>query len=266
MKNLFLILTIIYSFLSGSDTIQTTNNTKCQLQEFNTYDQENVQPQVRQFIDLIKSDNRECLAEIIHYPLYRKSPIPQINTKSEFLEYYDTLFDSEFIKTVIDSDIEYDWGSMGWRGIMFKLGDIWLDYDGDLIAINHMTDKEQKYLDILTKQDKTTVHPSLKTFDRRVLLLQTDKFLIRIDLLHDKSFRYSAWDIKSTLDTKPEIILSSGKRIFYGSGGNNCYIFKNNNFKYEVCEWVIGTSETPPYSLIIYKNDTVILDLDARLY
>ena len=39
---------------------------------------------IQKFIDAIKSNNRERVAKLVNYPLYRESPVPTIKSKKEF--------------------------------------------------------------------------------------------------------------------------------------------------------------------------------------
>lgn len=48
-------------------------------------------------IEFIKENNAIELSKFVEYPIERGYPIPTIKNKSEFISYYPTLFDKEFI-------------------------------------------------------------------------------------------------------------------------------------------------------------------------
>jgi len=46
------------------------------------------------FIDCIKNQKREKLADHVSYPLKRDYPLPDVKTKQAFLNRYDEIFDA----------------------------------------------------------------------------------------------------------------------------------------------------------------------------
>ncbi len=53
---------------------------------------------VKNFIEVVKSNNRAKVSNYISYPLDRDLPIPSIKNKQQFLERYDEVFDESLIK------------------------------------------------------------------------------------------------------------------------------------------------------------------------
>jgi hypothetical protein len=221
--------------------------------------------EVEKFINYVKTDNRNELSKIASYPLKRPAPLPNITNKQKFIEYYDILFDADFINKIINSDPAKDWQAVGWRGITFGRGEIWLDYGGSLMAINHITPKELELVNYMSAKEKASIHASLKNFIRNELFLKTEKFIIRVDLIDEsRMYRYAAWSVGKSISDKPDIIIKDGNIIYDGNGGNRYYEFKNGDYVYRINVNVIGTIETVPYELMVYKKDELILSEDAE--
>jgi hypothetical protein len=158
-----------------------------------------------------------------------------------------------------------DWSEMGWRGIMFLDGDIWLDLDGRLIGVNYQSEIEKEKRESLLKIDKNSVHESIREFKAPVCILETSKFRIRIDDIGDYNYRYVSWPINSKMSDKPDIILLHGEFISEGSGGNHGYVFKNGDYSYD-CEIIeMGEDDSPPALLIVSKGDKEVLSEKAQI-
>jgi len=221
---------------------------------------------VLDFIKTIKSQDKKGLALKTLYPLKRQYPIPAIENEQDLINRYDTLFDDKLVKTIVNSDPATDWQEVGWRGIMLSNGIIWLDYDGKLRSINNQTTAELKLRNNLVKADKDRLNPALKSFIRPILILETSKFLIRIDDLGSGNYRYASWPLKGSMKDKPALILTKGQVIPDGSGGNHTYVFKNEHLTYECA--IINVSESsnsPDALLIISKDGKEISNSDAKI-
>ena len=46
------------------------------------------------------------------------------------------MFNDELTAVIASSNIDTDWDSVGWRGIMLNNGVMWVDTDGKIIAVN----------------------------------------------------------------------------------------------------------------------------------
>ncbi len=62
---------------------------------------------------------------------------------------------------IISSNINESWSAVGWRGIMFKNGELWIDYDGKIIAVNYQSAFERNKIKKLTEKDKTSLRKSV---------------------------------------------------------------------------------------------------------
>jgi hypothetical protein len=187
---------------------------------------------VRPFWNAVQNNDRKTIIDLIHYPLNRQYPIPQINNKLEMNERYETLFDETLLNMIKNSSIETDWSDMGWRGIMLGNGKVWIDYDGKIIGVNYQSPQETILRKNIIIEIKNNLHKSLINFVEPVLSCKTENYKIRIDLLDDKyNYRLSIWSKGKEQSDIPDIVLLNGERIPDGSGGNHLYLF-NDKLQY----------------------------------
>jgi len=215
---------------------------------------------VTDFVNCFKNNDREKLVTFISFPLDRPYPIPDINDSKEFLLRYDQLFDVTLIKKIKESDIKKDWNEMGWRGIMFNNGTLWLEpHIKKLIDLNYQTQKEKALKQNLIEKERNFIYPTLRKYKRPVLVMETSKFKIRIDEIEDNVYRFASWSIDKTMNELPDLVIPNGKRISNGTGGNHNFIFKNNGYTYDCSIIVLGHQDSPPAELSVYTNKKQIL-------
>lgn len=217
-------------------------------------------PAIRQFVYWVETDNRESLSKHVEYPLSRSYPIPDIENAYEFIERHDELFDEKLISMIVNSDLGEDWSGAGWRGVMLKLGIVWLHYDGELQAINYMSEFEQEKKAKLLEVDRRRLHPSVRKFKHPVFEWKTKSYIIRVDEIDDWAYRYTSWCIDKQLNDKPDIVLYNGGLNHQGSGGNHNYDFKNGKYLYRVDVNKLGkySYEEYPGTLDIYEAEKLI--------
>lgn len=220
---------------------------------------------VNDFIDCIKNHKTEKLISKILFPIVRETPIPPIKNRQEFISRYKEVFDDNLTKIIINSNPSKDWSPVGWRGIMLLNGDVWLSYEGKLIAINYQSKAEAKIKEELISQDKKQLHESIKDFKRPIHILQTSKFLIRIDEVKDGIYRYASWKLGSKMSDKPDLLILKGEFIPDGSGGNHSYQFKNGKYTYECYIEVMGKEYSTVAGFSILKEDKLILSQKAKI-
>tara|TARA_R110002094_G_scaffold134094_3_gene126415 strand:+ start:389 stop:1165 length:777 start_codon:yes stop_codon:yes gene_type:complete len=97
---------------------------------------------ISEFIADVAENDPGLLAKRIKYPLLGFDNWPNIESSEEFVKSYGDIFDVKFIEAIKDSNIDIDWGGRVWEGIMFRNGDLWLDFDGNIIAINYRPRKD----------------------------------------------------------------------------------------------------------------------------
>jgi hypothetical protein len=220
-------------------------------------------PVVTDFIASVKSGSIEKLSTKISFPLKRAYPIPPIKNKQEFAKRYREVFDDEFIKKIINSKPLTDWSDVGWRGIMLLNGELWLDTDGKLIAVNHQSKLEAKEQARLINAEKNKLHPSILNFKQPVLVFETVQYRIRIDDLGNNNYRYASWPIKSKIGDKPALVLSNGQYEPDGSGGSGNFNFKSGVYLYTCFISARGENNALGY-LIIKENGKEILSQEVK--
>ncbi|TDP04209.1 hypothetical protein [Flavobacterium sp. 245] len=220
---------------------------------------------VKSFIANVKSNNKDGVASFISFPIGREYPIPAVKNKADFIKRYDQIFDANLKKEIINSNPAKDWAEMGWRGIMLGQGDIWMDTNGKIITINYQSQAEKDLKNKLIAGEKGKLHSSIATFKAPVYVLETSKFRIRIDDLGNDNYRYASWSIKKPMSEKPDLVITNGKWISDGSGGNSHYDFKKDVYLYQCYIIVIGTSDSPPAQLTISQNGKEILNQNAKI-
>ncbi|MFH6997868.1 hypothetical protein ACHRVZ_08035 [Flavobacterium sp. FlaQc-57] len=250
MKNrkLFLVLLIFCNGLIHAQDV------KAEYQKF-----------VKTFINNVKNDNKDGIGDLVSYPLKREYPIPDIKNKAEFVKRYNEIFDSTLKNEITKSDPVKNWSDMGWRGIMLNQGNIWLDIDGRLIAVNYQSKFESDLKKSLIAAQIKGLDPSIAFFQTPICILETSKFKIRIDNLGNNNYRYASWSVTKEMSEKPDLVINGGKLVVEGTGGNHQYEFKKDNYTYECAIIVLGEKNSPPAKLTIYQGKKVILTQNAKI-
>lgn len=221
---------------------------------------------ISQLIEAIREKNYKALMPFISLPLDRQHPVPDINNESEFIYRYDEIFDDSITQLIVNSDIDKDWSKVGWRGIMFNNGDLWLDeYNWTIKRINVQTSSEREKANTLINYDKSIIHESIKEYQTPVMVLETKKYIVRIDLLEDDNYRYAVWPVFALMNEKPDLIIENGSLEYMGSGGNHQYRFTNGEYVYTFHINKMGEEGAPPANLIVEKNGKEIINEPAEI-
>lgn len=216
-------------------------------------------PLVQKVIDAAKARDHKALARQMKYPFKQEYPIPVIKNSSEMVARFDEVFDDAILKRIAISQVGQDWQTMGWRGIMLGSGEVWLDFDGKVIAINHQTAQAAELKATLIARQKSGLHPSVQGYKSPELMWQTEKFTIRIDELGDGHYRYASWAKGKALSDKPDLVLKNGTVRVEGTGGNHTYQFKSGPYRYECVVTVLGEQGAPTGELVVYQNEVAIV-------
>ncbi|MDM5142721.1 hypothetical protein OB959_23530 [Aeromonas bestiarum] len=216
-------------------------------------------PLVQKVIDAAKARDHQALARQMKYPFKQEYPIPVIKNSSEMVARFDEVFDDAILNSIATSRVGQDWQTMGWRGIMLGSGEVWLDFDGKVIGINHQTAQAAELKARLIARQKNDLHPSLQEYKRPELMWQTEKFTIRIDELGDGHYRYASWAKGKALSDKPDLVLKNGTIRVEGTGGNHTYQFKSGPYRYECVVTVLGEQGAPTGELVVYQNEVAIM-------
>ncbi len=217
---------------------------------------------VAYFVDCVKKADIDQLDLMISYPLQRAYPIPPINNKEEFKNRYSEIFDDSLTSVITNSNLKKDWTDVGGRGIMLHNGMVWIDYEGRLLTTNYTSAKEKALKEKWIAYEKALLNTDLKAFKIPIHTIETDAFIIRIDLLENQMYRYASWSSNSKLSDPPDLVIKNGKRIFEGSGGNHHFEFTKGEYNYTVYVDVLGLDpdEMSPFQLIVTKEKKEILN------
>lgn len=214
---------------------------------------------VKKFIKVIGNNDRKAIAALVAYPLHREVPLPTVKSSDQFLEVFDEILDDTFLKAITASRVADDWSEMGWRGIMFQNGSLWLDEDGKIRAVNYQTGQGKRKRAELIEADKQRLPASLRNFVEPVLEWETAKYRIRIDQIAENRFRYAVWPVQKKTSELPDLVLSNGTVTYDGSGGNHNYDFKSGEVLYRCFVWTIGGADTASGEIKVYRNKKVVL-------
>jgi hypothetical protein len=220
---------------------------------------------VTNFINAVKSNDKDKLAALVAFPLKRQYPIPSIKNKQEFKKRFDEVFDIELLKAIKTSDVFKDWYALGYQGIILERAEVWLNEDGKLSEIYYESAEEAKMRKTLIAAEKKMLHASVKEFKAPELILLTAKYRIRIDQMADDTYRYAAWKLSAKMSDTPDIVIEKGTLVPDGTGGNYHYTFAKGDYSYECGILTIGADDSPPATLTVYKGEKEVLYQDATI-
>lgn len=215
--------------------------------------------QVLAFIELVEQNKLDELSSMIEYPLKRESPLADITTAVEFVDYPYELFDEE-IKTQLqkyldEPDIIDRTMSNGKFGILNGL--IWFWDGGSVAALNYTSKKEQDYIKLRDVEIRALLHPSVQSFEKNYYIGQTEKFTFRIDWLDDtyENLRYASWSNKWNMSQQPDIIIENGIMEKQGTIGGYTTSFENGEYSYVLDQrWAAENDSGLGDFLLVMKN------------
>lgn len=82
----------------------------------------------------------------------------------------------------------------------------------------------------------------------------TDLFLIRIDEIRPKLYRFASWKRGASEASRPDLVLQNNSITEMRSGGNHAYPFYNGPYRYVIHRNIVGCETTPPFTLDVEKN------------
>lgn len=190
--------------------------------------------QINKIVELIKNDNILQLSEMVEYPIKRPNPIPNINSKEEFILYYPILFDDFFKQALIETKFNNENVVDNSRGLGLLYGDLWLNENGKIITVNYTSSAEVSLQKTLIDETKSVMHKSVSKWKENIIVCETDKYLIRVDILDDDSYRYASWNKPKKISDVPDMVLFHGEQEFQGTMGGVTYTFKNKDLSYVI--------------------------------
>lgn len=103
-------------------------------------------------------------------------------------------------------------------------------------------------------------------------LFRFNRFIVSISPLDEKKspdsrYLYQCWNgskLNQVPKRQPDLQLRDGRRVPDGTGGNYYYTFENPPFEYRCYVTVIGTEDSPPAWIEVYRNATLVSRFDAH--
>ena len=194
-------------------------------------------------ISAFKAGDKKLIAEhFISYPFTMPKPLLDIRNSSEMLSRFDEVFDKAMFDSIANSSF-FEWEKAGWRGFMFKQGQVWAS-EGDfkLFRVSTNTPSKQQALAAATKAEQKKLHPSIANYERPILSWNSERFNIRIDYMGESGYRYAVWPGDKFQSNKPDLILYNGTDKSSGSINWYSYHFKNGKYHYTVSEGGEGST------------------------
>ncbi|MPS74382.1 MAG: hypothetical protein E2590_14705 [Chryseobacterium sp.] len=219
---------------------------------------------IQKVIRLFQAKNIDGISKIVNYPLSREYPIPNVKNGADLKKRFNQIFDEKIIDQISNSKLD-QWSEVGWRGIMLDNGDLWIDTDGRITALNYQSQFETNQKNNIIANEKKNLFSSLKQYKSPVYKFTTKNYLIRIDELSNGKYRYASWKIGKKESTKPDLILANGEIRMEGSGGNHTITFKKDEFSYIIYRGIIGVKDAPEIDLTVEQKNKVILQQDGKL-
>lgn len=247
-NKIFLILLLISSSVFSQNTAADKTKTE----------------KITRLISLFRQMNVKEISHVVNYPLKREYPIPDVKNEADFRKRFNQIFDKKIVAELTNSK-PGQWSEVGWRGTMLNNGDLWIDEDGKITAVNYQSNFEKNQKKELINKEKNNLYVSLKTYQSPVYKFTTKSYLIRIDELNGSKYRYASWKLGKKESQKPDLIITNGIIQMDGSGGNHQITFKQAPYTYSVYRTIIGEKDSPEISLSVEKNNKVILQQDGKL-
>lgn len=210
---------------------------------------------VDRFLEAFRSGDRNDLAALIRFPVYRGWPVVKPITRDEFSARFDDLFDAELTQFVIDSQPS-DWEVDGWRGISLRGPNgaiVWLHHDGSLRGVyGGWPAAWVAEWNRLIALERSQLHATLQAYERPILEWDTANYRVRIDSLGGGRFRYASWPAGVHHGRKPDLILLDGRVFGHSECGNHQYDFPIGEYLYQVRTHCAGADQ--PGVLFVYQR------------
>ena len=190
---------------------------------------------VQHIKNVIATGDPDLIKDLFKLP-FKISSTFIINDSDDMRDAIDYILDDEMIKEITAPGFE-NWSQIGWRGVCFKNGELWLGdtRNGLIFSTNYITEKGQRVLLEKKEEIQSQLHASVSKFERTKMDVVCPKYRYRIDVLEDESVRLVVWERATAIFEKPWKVIQYGKEEWQGSGGFYYSTFTSGDyeFKYE---------------------------------
>lgn len=197
---------------------------------------------IEDFTQAVRQNKRSAIAKMIAYPLSQPYPLQDIANEKEFIIHYNRIFPKSLLQRLDTSTMD-DWSQVGWRGIMFCNGHIWIDLFDSGVKIrtvnSDIDDNPQLYTDLENARQK-----------ERTLLGITDTHIIPFACYLSKD---STTLIHFTHDT---VDGESYTTIYYNSHQIDWKLQANSQLKLRCSHEIQGSCANDFYKAML-DNDTI---------
>ncbi|MEE6207290.1 MAG: hypothetical protein VZR95_04470 [Alphaproteobacteria bacterium] len=212
---------------------------------------------VKKFKNIITTNNQQYIATNVVYPFNISDNCPNIQNEEEFIQSFDTIFNSALLAQIITSDDSTCNLDKKQNMIFCDSPYIQLSLDGHLMDLEY-TEKRIQNNEKCILKEKNKIYPSLKKYLKNIYTLETSEYIYRIDLTDDglsaAQYRLAIWHKGQKISEKPLKFINNGKLKLYGSANNEKYIFTNKETSYIIQINTARALETIPIEIIVMDN------------
>lgn len=205
---------------------------------------------IEDFTQAVRQNNRSAIAKMIAYPLSQPYPLQDIANEREFIKHYNRIFPKSLLQRLDTSTMD-DWSQVGWRGIMFCNGHIWIDLFDSGVKIrtvnSNIDDNPQLHTDLENARQKE--RKLLGITDTHIIPFACYLSIDSTTLIHFKhdtitgesniTIYYNSHQIDWNLQTNSQLQLRCSHEI-QGSCANDFYKATLNNDTIEIWDMNCG--------------------------
>jgi hypothetical protein len=203
---------------------------------------------IQKFIEALKKNDKDVIAELVDYPLARTEPLTTLKNSQEFTKSYDQFFNEKIIQDILKEQKNI-WGN--WKGTTIGPGYVWFR-EGKIIAINTKTDLQNHLMAKAKKIEQNNIHESANKYDQLLFECHTRTYKFRI---HDNAgkIKLFGWLSEQQMIEAPAINVAAQVDI-QGSGGNTVFTAVDSEFKYVLHKTVL-CGENCDSDVVFYRNN-----------
>lgn len=175
-------------------------------------------------IDAAGTRDIDAISKYIDFSISVAQGVPSIDNREEFMLRHEEIFDDYLLSSIAGSRAS-DWSPVGYRGIMFGNGDLWLSHEGLVYVANYKTRKAmQLHKEAVSRIDKDYYH-KLSDHNSIELIWDTDNGIYRVDSMGQDSYRLSWWASSSNTSESPDLLIENRVLTIEGSANIESYSF-----------------------------------------